>query len=446
MHLVTHAIQPASDDAHSVAAAVEEIAWMLWSSLGLIAHDGTLASRIDAVPPPALEHALNGGHNPVIGRYYAEVLTTSRALAADARILDFGCGYGRIALELIPRLTDAQTYVGLDPNAAAIEWAAAHLGAGRPHVTFERIDIASKPYNPQGELKGAEFWFPFDDDSLDLVFMISVLTHVDLPTVEAYIRETARVLKPETGRFVATFFLLDDDVDELIAAGKSTYRLRHQLGASRIENHSDPEAMIAHPRALVADILADAGFTDVAVRPGHWSGRTGVNQHDYQDLVIADLRPGANSQEQPTQLARELAVLREIAAELVGRGIRTREEVMDALFRALSVSVNAFWWHCSGLPLAPADPSAPAFAFAFDHCQEMGLADRIPTVAAAGGFLALGELDLLDHVREMGPRATRQALVDFFREAVHNEALVRTDDARFVFRTPGMRDRPAYLR
>ena len=50
--------------------------------------------------------------------------------------------------------------------------------------------------------------------------------------VEHYLSEIARVLKPG-GRCLISFFLLNEESLGLIARGKSTIDLRHELGLAR---------------------------------------------------------------------------------------------------------------------------------------------------------------------------------------------------------------------
>ncbi|MDI6029434.1 class I SAM-dependent methyltransferase [Corticibacterium sp. UT-5YL-CI-8] len=263
----------------------------LWTTA--CAMEEMLAARLEWVDHPTieLEKSFNGGVSSHVGRHYSTILT-SGDLPENARILDMGCGFGRIAMALAGRLGPGQRYYGLDPNAEGIGWAQHNISPRYPNFSFERIDIKSKPYNPSGQIEGSTFRFPFDDASLDLVFMISVLTHVDLAIVDTYAKEAARVLKPDTGRLVTTIFLLDHEVDTLLAEGKGSFRMAAPYGASRVENPADPELAIAHPRGMVLDILQSAGFAQTSVFEGHWSGREGSTRMDFQDLVIADRYAG----------------------------------------------------------------------------------------------------------------------------------------------------------
>lgn len=396
-------------------------------------------------PPPALEHRLNGGANPRIARYYADVLTRP-TLPADAQILDMGCGYGRIALELATRLTATQRYVGLDPHLDAIDWAAGNITPLHPNFTFAQVDISSKVYNADGTLDGSNFRFPFEDSSLDLVFMVSVLTHVDISTLTAYAREAARTLKP-TGRLVATLFLLDDEVDRLIAAGRSAFTMRWPHGPSRVENPKNPELAIAHPRDLALRILAESGFSEPAIVEGGWSGRPGHGPMDFQDLVIAPRSteaaaawesmnesasgPSAVPDHDPelTESAAgsaetpETDAFQGAAAQLTAIGLPNRDAAAELLIWANPVIINALWWQDRGFSLAVdhGDRLDP-FGFSFEACRALGFDERAPAPADTAAndaapipslptFTPVSPHDLLDLLADAGDAVTPVSLL-----------------------------------
>lgn len=392
------------------------------ASLAALLEYRSEASESGVTPPIELEQRLNGGRNPLIGRYYAELLTQDRLLPPDARILDLGCGYGRIALDLVSRLSDEQRYVGLDPNAEAVEWATANIAGAHPNFSFDRIDVVSGPYNPEGTVQGEHFRFPFDDDELDLVFMISVLTHVDLKTVEAYMREAARTLAP-TGRLVATFFLLDDEVDALIDEGAAQFRMPWRVGESRVENPDEPELAIAHPRARVLEIAGDAGFDHVVVRDGNWSGRPGAREMDYQDLLIADVRTSsADSRVVPGEEDPEL---RDLAGRLASAGI-TADSLPRFLSWAASVSCNALWWESAGIPRV-------LDGLRLTVSRDLGMGRSAPDASASGAFVPVDDDVVLRAVVAAGARASRAVVVALIGEVVRNGLLV---DRAFRSGTP----------
>ena len=129
-----------------------------------------------------------------------ELLALARAhggLRTDSRVLDVGCGIGRLARTLTEVLDPAAggAYVGFDPVAPAVAWCAARYPA---HFRFVHADLRNDLYNPVGAVAATDYRFPVDDGWATLVMATSVFTHLDRPEVDRYLAETRRAMA--TGR------------------------------------------------------------------------------------------------------------------------------------------------------------------------------------------------------------------------------------------------------
>jgi SAM-dependent methyltransferase len=106
-----------------------------------------------------------------------------RDAARDARWLDFGCGCGRVARHLLsPEAVSrygfvARDYTGVDVDRRQIGWATRHL-PGKFAVT---------PHLPPTALASSSF---------DVIYTISVFTHLDEGPQRAWLAELARLLAP----------------------------------------------------------------------------------------------------------------------------------------------------------------------------------------------------------------------------------------------------------
>ena len=119
------------------------------------------------------------------------------------------------AVALIPQLP-CGTYEGFDIVPQFIRWCRREITSRHPNFGFELADVRNRQYNRNGGRPAAEYEFPFADAGFDLALAASVFTHMEPDGVRRYLTETLRVLRPG-GTFVCTFFLLDDDVEELLA-------------------------------------------------------------------------------------------------------------------------------------------------------------------------------------------------------------------------------------
>lgn len=109
----------------------------------------------------------------------------------DAKILDYGCGYGRIAAEL--HEYGYSNIIGVDVSPEMIKRARLDY----PQLKFEIIEGNRLPYQ---------------DASFDAALLIGVLTAVpDTANQKAVVAEIFRVLKPGGFLYVTDFCLQSDD-------------------------------------------------------------------------------------------------------------------------------------------------------------------------------------------------------------------------------------------
>lgn len=137
------------------------------------------------LPPPRLRFNVAGtssrdAFTQVGSRAAREI---ADAVAEPRDVLDFGCGCGRIAAPLAALWPRANMH-GVDVDAAAIQWCGRNL----------RGDF--RLLHPDDGL-------PFADGSFDLVYAISLFTHMDEPQQFRWLAEVRRVLR-EGGLLLAT--------------------------------------------------------------------------------------------------------------------------------------------------------------------------------------------------------------------------------------------------
>lgn len=142
-----------------------------------------------------------------------------------------------------------------------------------------------------GRFRDFEYRFPYPDGSFDLVFAVSVFTHLLPEGTERYIAEASRVLRPG-GHFLATYFLLNQASTEALEAGKSTITFKHRFPVYRTYKRRIPESAVAYDEEFVTGLYPRYGLTQKQ-RPayGFWSGRPRTEYGGYQDLLVATRAP-----------------------------------------------------------------------------------------------------------------------------------------------------------
>ncbi|MCP4633038.1 MAG: class I SAM-dependent methyltransferase [candidate division Zixibacteria bacterium] len=135
----------------------------------------------------------------------AQRLIDNFGLTKDSKVLDVGCGMGRLATGIINVLGDINCYNGIDVSPIAVEWCRLFIGKGHPNFDFVHLNFSNERYNPGGRTIEEKFRFPFEDDSYDIIYLYSVFSHMNKEDVAVYLKEFHRVLKPSGKIFLTGF-------------------------------------------------------------------------------------------------------------------------------------------------------------------------------------------------------------------------------------------------
>jgi SAM-dependent methyltransferase len=161
---------------------------------GMLEYPERLARFYPPLPPLELRQTACGGKTENAHLFTAiEHLETvlglfelfgDKPISEIASTLDFGCGCGR-AMRWLPLALPGAIWHGVDVRGDCIDWCSANLQG-----SFVKNDTLP----PLSHLA---------DDSIDLIFSLSVFSHLNRDTARAWIAELSRVCKPN-GRIIAS--------------------------------------------------------------------------------------------------------------------------------------------------------------------------------------------------------------------------------------------------
>lgn len=268
-------------------------------------HDGMellLGKRDRLTPPQRLIYVGAGSYRVFteLGDKFARFCIEQGGLRPDHRILDVGCGIGRVAIPLARHLgagryLDATgSYEGIDIVPHGIEWCEKNITPRFPNFHFQLADVYNQFYNPAGRNQAREYRFPFSDGEFDFVYLCSVFTHMKRDEMTTYLREVVRVLKP-AGRCVITFFLLNSESIQLmavesagsLASGLKKMNFRYEFDGYRAFDKDVPERTIAYDEDVVQELYSDLGLRiEGPIYYGDWCGRK-TSFNGYQDFIVA---------------------------------------------------------------------------------------------------------------------------------------------------------------
>jgi SAM-dependent methyltransferase len=193
------------------------------------------------------------------GRAGYDAIAAHVPLDDTESVLDFGCGCGRVTRYFRDHHGDV---AGSDVNRDAVAWCRTNL----PFARFEVNGLAPP--------------LAFDDATFDLVYALSVFTHLTADLQLAWRDELHRVLRPG-GRLLVTTHgrsylqRLDEDERARFERGELVVRWAEVVGSNLCSAY--------HPERYLRDTFAD-GFTFLELEA------EGARGNPTQDLVLLQKR------------------------------------------------------------------------------------------------------------------------------------------------------------
>ncbi len=245
----------------------------------------TITGKRGPMIPPRGRIFIGSGDFTATGLALRDQLVELGGLEPHHRVLDVGCGMGRVAVPLTSFLDEAGSYEGFDIVPSAIRWCRKRITSRFPRFRFTHADLRNDLYNLTTDREARSFVFPYSDREFDLVFLTSVFTHMLMEDTRNYLSQIHRVLKPQ-GVCLATFFLLNGETGALMArSGKEMFTTRldhHALFHPKVR-----EANVAYDEEyLLKELIGAAGFKVEQVHYGFWPGRDRTELNNYQDIVV----------------------------------------------------------------------------------------------------------------------------------------------------------------
>jgi ubiquinone/menaquinone biosynthesis C-methylase UbiE len=194
------------------------------------------------LPPPRLVFLVAGHHDLAnfyaAGEFHANYIrkvlqANGREVDTFSSILDFGCGCGRVVRHW-GTLSGCRIH-GTDVNLELVRWCRRAL----PFAEFRHNRLATP--------------LPYESDSMDFVYAISVFTHLSEELQEFWMGELRRILKPRgllliTTKGTSRLEPLDDDERRRFAAGEVVVKWARHAGSNW--------CAAFHPEAYVRRVLA----------------------------------------------------------------------------------------------------------------------------------------------------------------------------------------------
>jgi ubiquinone/menaquinone biosynthesis C-methylase UbiE len=238
------------------------------------------------IPPKRMTSLVGDGDFEKIGKHLLHALIEIAGLKPNERVLDVGCGIGRVAIPLMDYMKGNGCYEGFDIVPHEIKWCQKNISSRYSNFHFQLADIYNGVYNAAGKYKASNYKFPYKDESFDFVFLTSVFTHMLTEDMENYLSEIVRVLR-KGGRCFITYFLLNPETIRLMEQKQSIFDFKLESdGCCYADDKNIPEHAVAYEESFIRKLYTKNSL--ILIEPiyyGNW--RNGKKSQPFQDFIIA---------------------------------------------------------------------------------------------------------------------------------------------------------------
>lgn len=254
-------------------------------SLNILDYYDLVKGNKNPLVPPRNMIFIGDGDYKKIGNEFFVCFKELGKLMPNHKVLDVGCGIGRMSLPLTKYLSGEGEYYGFDIVEKGITWCNENITSKYPNFHFEHSDIYNKTYNPKGKVRSSKYCFKYKNNFFDFVFLTSVFTHMLTMDVNRYLEEISRVMKTG-GRCLITFFLINNESSILIKKGSSSQNLIFQIDENSFAKDNEiPENAIGFKEEFVIKLFKKNNLDIEEIYYGSWCGRNSYKS--YQDIMIA---------------------------------------------------------------------------------------------------------------------------------------------------------------
>jgi SAM-dependent methyltransferase len=254
-----------------------------------------------------------GGSDPeAVGDACVRILERYVTINSSSRLLDFGCGVGRVMLSLLKHKPDVGSVAGFDIMPQVINFCETHIASAFPQATFELVAGSNDHYDQfiaAADARSAKSTALLQSEYASRftgAYAFSVFTHVEMADFRSLLKLFSIWLEPG-GELLFTAFLLTPysrrAIDERTGAFPFDEIAFEAEGQIFVGNAADRLGFIAFDLGLVEQMVFDAGLVITQLEHGGWAG-AGFSGSLQDVIVCRRPRPQVGSIQQVPTIPR----------------------------------------------------------------------------------------------------------------------------------------------
>lgn len=214
-------------------------------------------------------------------------------LTPQSALLDYGCGFGRLAYAASNYLSDQGAFFGYEPNQAALNFLRAAY-ADRPNFRFAgpplpfeedyvAVRYGTRPASSE-TVAATELDLSFVNRAIKAQWTSSVFSHMWAAPIIRVLESIGRLMDRD-GLCVNTWICIDEFAAYALRCGVADRALPFRINGAHSSSESNPLACTGYELSTVREIYEKAGHRIEDILWGKWSGRE--NGVIYLDVIIS---------------------------------------------------------------------------------------------------------------------------------------------------------------
>lgn len=240
-----------------------------------------------------------GGSNPeVVGDACYQILNRFIAINDSSRLLDFGCGIGRVLISILKHRPMVNSVTGFDIMPQVIQFCESHIASAFPAASFELIRGSNDHYDQFIQSAGnfnsispVQIISKYGD-KFTAAYAFSVFTHVEITDFQSLLKLIAKLIEPG-GEFLFTAFILTPYSRNAISNKLCLFPFADTAyeadGQVFIGNTDDRLGFIAFDLSMIEQMVFEAGLVITNIEHGAWTG-SGCGS-SLQDVIVCRRPP-----------------------------------------------------------------------------------------------------------------------------------------------------------
>jgi SAM-dependent methyltransferase len=224
-----------------------------------------------------------------VSKCHIELLLKKIGSLLKKNVFELGCGIGRDAIPLLEE-HNLSSYTGADIDFESILWCQNHITKKHKNSNFYHFDIQNEWYRPNGRCVASDISIPLQNNSIDLIFLQSVFTHLSAAEVLFYLSEFNRILKIHEHVYFTCFIMRDGIQARLKNTNFFPTFQQTKDSNTFLEICQNKIAAVSFTLSFFQDALESTGFCIErgSIEFGSWSmDKPTIEPDPFQDIIVA---------------------------------------------------------------------------------------------------------------------------------------------------------------